>query len=171
MDKIKDIIKRMSSWLSYQKDKIKDTITGPVKRKTLRLIPMIVYFLLLIGLPLYIALAFFGKTEPPGLELAIVSAVIGGLLFSGGFPGIDSRNVKLAKKIRMVGLLYLVATIAFIFLALYLPLTQLKVEEIWVNWFVVIVFSISLLSYVITFAWATAALASILSEVWSDSEK
>lgn len=129
----------------------------------------IIYVLLAIGILAYIPLCYFEKEEPPGFELAIVSAIIGGLLFSGGFAGTASRYSELQGKVKRIGLLYLVATIGFIFLALFVPMAKLEIQGI-AYWTVFLVIVLSMLTSVLSFAWATAELVKLLPRLWSNSQ-
>ena len=148
---------------------LRKLINGINKRKEeiVRGLSFSIYMLLAIGILSYIPLAYFGTTEPPGFELAIVSAIIGGLLFSGRFSGMASEDAELVKKVRQIGILYLVATIAFVFLALFLQLAKVEFESIIANWTVILVNIVSMSVSVISFSWATAELAYIIPKLWS----
>ena len=130
----------------------------------------IIYMLLSIGIIAYIILYYVAKQEPPGFELATISGVIGGLLFSGAFAGRASQNSraqrKLQKEVKRTGILYLVAAIGFIFLALFWPMLKLEFTNIVAEWTVIIVIFLSLLVSIIPFAWATAELAALIPKLW-----
>ena len=126
----------------------------------------IIYALLCIGIIAYIVLYYFTKQEPPGFELATISGVIGGLLFSGAFISGTSQNSELQGEVKRTGILYLVATIGFIFLALFWPMLKLEFTNIVAKWTVIIVIFLSLLASITPFAWATAKLAALVPKLW-----
>ena len=127
----------------------------------------IIYTLLCVGIVAYIVLSYVAKQEPIGFELAIISSVIGGLLFSGAIAGTVSQNLELQKEVKRTGILYLVATIGFIFLALFWPMLKLEFTNIVAEWTVIIVIILSLLTSITPFAWATAKLATLIPKLWN----
>lgn len=126
----------------------------------------IIYALLYAGIMAYIVLYYVTKQEPPGFELATISGVIGGLLFSGAFIGGASQDSELQREVKRTGILYLVATIGFIFLALFLPMLEVEFTDMVAKWTVIIVVSLSLLASIIPFAWATAKLIALVPKLW-----
>jgi hypothetical protein len=126
----------------------------------------IIYVLLYGGIIAYIVLYYVAKQEPPGFELATISGVIGGLLFSGAFIGGASQTSELQREVKRTGILYLVATIGFIFLALFWPMLKLEFTNIVAKWTVIIVIFLSLIASITPFAWATAKLVTLVPKLW-----
>ena len=100
--------------------------------KIMRIIEGIIYGfsypILACGVAIYILQHFFGKTEPPSFELAIISAIIGGFALSSGFLEKVSSGLQLT--IRRIGTFYLGAAIAFVVFALVMPMAELETEGI-----------------------------------------
>jgi len=130
----------------------------------------VVSILLFVGLVLYIVLAYFGQADPPGFELAVVSSIFGGLLFSGAFLGGTSMSEETQREVRRIGILYLVATIGFIFLVLFLPMARIKPEPTGVAyWAIFIVVAFGMFGSALFFAFATGRLIRIIPQLWSGS--
>lgn len=130
----------------------------------------VVSILLFLGLIFYIVLAYFGKAEPPGFELAVVSSIFGGLLFSGAFIGRTSLKKEIQVEVRRIGILYLVATIGFIFLVLFLPMARIKPEPTGIAyWVIFIVVALGMFGSALLFALATGRLIRIIPQLWSGS--
>lgn len=121
---------------------------------------------LFVGICTYIALAYFGKSEPPGFELVVVSSIFGGLLISGGITGKASPNTTTQKNIKRTGILYLVATIGFVFLVLFLPMARLNLQGI-AYWVVFLILALSMFGSAWFFGIATAKLIKIVFDLWS----
>jgi len=120
----------------------------------------IVVMVLIIGLGIYIVHRYVEGGESPAFELAMISAVIGGLLFAGGFTGVTSTY---AKEVRRIGLSYLVATISFVFMGLYLPILKVPgMGEV----LACAVISLSLLAALLSFGWATVRLIMLIPVLW-----
>jgi len=120
------------------------------------------------GLVGYVALSIANFAERkafPAFELATISAVLGGFLFSSGFTGIAEQNVELKHRIRRIGLTYLISAISFIILTMFLALAQKDYPQAWVNGFVLVGNSIGLLGGIISFPWATAELVWIMPQL------
>jgi hypothetical protein len=128
----------------------------------------VVSVLLFLGLIFYIALAYFGKAEPPGFELAVVSSIFGGLLFSGAFIGKTSLSKEIQMEVRRIGILYLVATIGFIFLVLFLPMARIEPTGI-AYWVIFIIVALGMFGSALLFALATGRLIRIIPQLWSGS--
>ena len=120
---------------------------------------------LFIGICTYIALAYFGKSEPPGFELAVVSSIFGGLLLSGGLTDKPFLSAKMRKDIKQIGILYLVATIGFVFLVLFLPMARLDLQGI-TYWVVFLILAFSMFGAAWLFAVATARLIKLVPDLW-----
>jgi hypothetical protein len=127
--------------------------------KIMRIIEGIIYGfsypILACGVAIYILQHFFGKTEPPSFELAIISAIIGGFALSSGFLEKVSSGLQLT--IRRIGTFYLGAAIAFVVFALVMPMAKLETEGI-TYWVVFLATSISMLAAIGFFAYATGFL-------------
>lgn len=57
--------------------------------------------------------------EKVGFELATVSALLGGFILTGAF--VDSQNTERQTKLRRIGVVYLISTIAFVVFGLSVP--------------------------------------------------
>jgi uncharacterized membrane protein YjdF len=121
---------------------------------------------LFIGICTYIALAYFGKSEPPGFELAVVSSIFGGLLLSGGLTNKAVLSAKMRTDIKQIGILYLVATIGFVFLVLFLPIARLDLQGI-TYWVVFLILALSMFGSAWLFSIATAKLIKLVPALWS----
>jgi len=130
----------------------------------------VVSLLLFIGLLFYIVLAYFGKAEPPGFELTVVSSILGGLLFSGAFIGRTSLSEEAQVEVRRIGILYLAATIGFLFLVLFLPMGRTEPEPTGVAfWVIFVVVALGMFGSALLFALATGRLIRIIPQLWSGS--
>ena len=90
-------------------------------------------YLIVIGFTVaivaYILVTYFGKIgEPPGFELATVSALIGGFILTSAFFGKASSGLRL--KLRRIGVSFLVATLAFVVFAICFPLIDKLPQEL-----------------------------------------
>jgi hypothetical protein len=122
------------------------------------------------GLAGYVALSIANYAEKkafPAFELATISAVLGGFLFSSGFTGIAQQNVELMTKIRRIGLTYLISAISFIILTMFIALALKDYSQPWVNGFVLAGNFVSLLGGIISFPWATAELVWIMPQLFA----
>ncbi len=123
-----------------------------------------VWIFLFTGICTCIVLAYFGKSEPPGFELAVVSSIFGGLLLSGGLTGKTSLNTTMQKDIKQTGILYLVATIGFVFLVLFLPMARLNLQGI-AYWVVFLILALSMFGAAWLFGKATARLIKLVFDL------
>ena len=133
--------------------------------KTIAIIlaPLVSVFLI-AGVFVYIMLVYIGETEPPGFELALIPSILGGLLFSG--VGTASLPPQLQSQVKRIGILYLLATIGFILLILFLPAARLNLEGIaYCSVLSVLVFAIFESSFL--FGIATFRLIYLTPELWS----
>jgi len=70
----------------------------------------------------YILTSFGEPGEPVGFQLATISAVIGGLILAGGMLGRGQPHPDSQLRLRRIGTLYLVATLAFVVFGICHPL-------------------------------------------------
>jgi len=130
---------------------------------------------------LYIIITYFGeKKEPPSFELALISAVIGGLLLSSTFFSKASPDLQL--KVRRIGASYLVATLSFVFFIICLPLVGILPTEIalsFYNYNVALpinlkeitdwIVGISIVIGAFSFSIGTVLLAMVILRLWRKS--
>ncbi|OGN92221.1 MAG: hypothetical protein A2Z75_04395 [Chloroflexi bacterium RBG_13_50_10] len=126
-----------------------------------------IYFFMTIGISLYIILSYT-EGRVVGFELATISAVVGGLLLASGSIGKNSQLSILEGDIRRTGVLYLAATISFIFIGLFLPLLKIPGIGEWLGFAVV---TIVLVPALVFFGWATGDLVILLPQLWSYSRE
>lgn len=126
-----------------------------------------IYFFLAIGISLYIVLSYT-EGRVVGFELATISAIVGGLLLASGSISKDSRLSKFQGDIRRTGILYLAATISFVFIGLFLPLLKIPGIAEWLGFVVVTIVLVPSLCF---FGWATGDLVILLPQLWSNSGK
>ena len=134
-------------------------------RQLLIILAPIISTLLFLGLVAYIVMSYFGKTEPPGFELAVLSSIFGGLLFSGGFFSNTFPGTEIQREVRRVGIMYLLATIGFVFLVVFLPMTRPEPTGL-AYWVIFVVLAISMFGSAAVFAFATARLIRLIPQLW-----
>ena len=103
-----------------------------------------------------------GEYEP--FELAIVSALLGGFVLASGF--ISRPADKLATGLKRVGVLYLVATIAFVVFGLYITLDKIATAGDSLSKLTQVIVPGSLYIGVPAFTWATASLVTLTPQIW-----
>jgi hypothetical protein len=124
-----------------------------------------------LGLAGYIVLSianYATNSKIPTFELATVSAIIGGLLFSSGFTGIIRVRPEIQNRVRRISLLYLVATLSFVFLTLYLTLAQVNYSDELSKIIVLSANSVGILASLVSFSWANTELILLIPQLWID---
>jgi len=117
------------------------------------------YMIISVLVILYIA-RNLNETALPIFELAKISAILGGLVLAGGFFTTSPQELKF--KMRRIGALYLLATIAFVILGLALPIFAPLTEEMSYYLFFFILVIGSLIVSAVAFALATSGLTVLI---------
>ena len=121
--------------------------------------------LLTLAIVVYIITYYFGKAEPPGFELATISAIIGGLILASA--GLTSYVV-VQDRMKHTALFYLIATIAFVVFGLFFPIAD-KVENIPVYYEIVLyTTAVSIGIGALSFSLGTVWLASLIPKLWRE---
>ena len=121
--------------------------------------------LLTVAIVIYIITYYFGKAEPPGFELATISAIIGGLILASA--GLTSY-VYIQDRMKHTALFYLIATIAFVVFSLFFPIAD-KVQSIPIYCdFVLIITAVSIGIGALSFSLGTVWLASLIPKFWRE---
>jgi hypothetical protein len=111
----------------------------------------------------YIVKTNFGQGgEPVGFQLATISAVIGGLILTSGFLNRESSKPDLALSLRRIGVMYLVATLAFVVFGICFPLIDVSPYFAWVS-------VIGMVIGAFSFAVGSVLLAAKVPQLWSSS--
>jgi hypothetical protein len=111
----------------------------------------------------YIVKVGFGQGgEPVGFQLATISAVIGGLILTSGFLDREPSKPDLAMSLRRIGVMYLVATLAFVVFGICFPLIGVSSYFAWVS-------VIGMVIGAFTFAAGSVLLATKVPQLWSGS--
>ena len=111
----------------------------------------------------YIIETNFGKDgDPVGFQLATISAVIGGLVLASGFLNKGSSKPDLALSLRRIGVMYLVATLAFVVFGVCFPLIELACPFIYAS-------AIGMAVGALSFAMGSVLLAIKVPQLWSSS--
>ena len=120
---------------------------------------------LAIAIIVYIATYYFGKAEPPGFQLATISAIIGGfILASAGLSSYDAVR----DKMRRIAVFYLIATIAFVVFALFFPIMD-KFQNMPIYYdFVVKTTAVSIVIGAVSFSIGTVWLALLIPKFWRE---
>ena len=98
------------------------------------------------------------------LGLAQVMAIFSAFGWAGGFSGICPPEVR--KILRLVGLLYLMTSLAFCMMSMLSPLYGLSDEKDSAYITIVILISVACLMSIVTFAWGTLKLGSSIPYLW-----
>jgi len=121
--------------------------------------------LLTVAIIAYIITYYFGKSEPPGFELATISAIIGGLMLASA--GMASYAV-IQDRMQRTALFYLIATIAFVVFGLFFPIAdKLKNVPIYYN-FALITTAVSIGVGALSFSLGTVWLAFLIPKFWRE---
>jgi hypothetical protein len=113
----------------------------------------------------YIITYYFGKTEPPGFELATISAIIGGFILASA--GLASYAA-IQDRMRRTAFSYLIATVAFVVFALFFPVVdKLQNLPIYYN-FVLITIAVSMGIGAVSFSVGTVWLAFLIPHFWRE---
>ncbi|MBN2187545.1 MAG: hypothetical protein JW732_08910 [Dehalococcoidia bacterium] len=119
-----------------------------------------------VAIVLYIIKTNFGEGgEPVGLQLATISAVIGGLVLASGFLNKGSSKPdlpNLALRLRRIGIMYLVATLAFVVFGICFPLIEESSPFIHAS-------AIGMVVGALSFAMGSVLLAMEVPRLWSSS--
>lgn len=111
----------------------------------------------------YIVKTSFGQGgEPVGFQLATISAVIGGLILTSGFLDREPSKPDLAMSLRRIGVMYLVATLAFVVLGICFPLINVSPYFVWMS-------GIGMVVGAFSFAIGSVLLAAKVPQLWSSS--
>jgi hypothetical protein len=111
----------------------------------------------------YIIATNFGKDgDPVGFQLATISAVIGGLVLASGFLNKGSSKPDLALSLRRIGVMYLVATLAFVVFGICFPLIEVARPFIYAS-------AIGMVVGALSFAMGSVLLAIKVPQLWSSS--
>jgi hypothetical protein len=105
---------------------------------------------------------FVEEGESVGFQLATISAVIGGLVLTSGFLDRESSKPDLALSLRRVGVVYLIATLAFVVFGVCFPLID-------VSFYFVLVSLIGMVIGAFCFAAGSVLLAMKVPQLWSSS--
>lgn len=101
---------------------MKNLLINTLKRITIGLSYLVV-ILFMIAIILYIIESDFGKSgEPVGFQLAIISSILGGFILTSAFFDRASSGPSLRLELRRIGVLYLIATIAFVVYGICFPI-------------------------------------------------
>ena len=120
---------------------------------------------LAIAIIVYIVTYYFGRAEPPGFELATISAIIGGFIHASA--GLASY-AEVQDKMKRTALFYLIATIAFVVFALFFP-TMDKLQNMPIYYdFVVKTTAVSICVGAVSFAIGTVLLALLIPKFWRE---
>lgn len=126
------------------------------------------YPILAAGVTFYFIQYVARLKEPPSFELAIISTVIGGFALSSGF--LRQASPGLQRKIRGIGSFYLGAAVAFIVVALVMPMLNVAQPGTFTYYIVLPASLVSMGAAMLFFAGATgqliAELPKILQEFW-----
>ena len=121
--------------------------------------------LLTLAIVVYIITYYFGKAEPPGFELATISAIIGGLILASAGLALYAQ---VQDRMKRTALFYLIATIAFVVFSLFFPIAD-KVENIPVYYEIVLyTTAVSIGIGALSFSLGTAWLASLIPKFWRE---
>ena len=121
--------------------------------------------LLTVAIVIYIITYYFGKAEPPGFELATISAIIGGLILASA--GLSSYAV-VQDRMKRTASFYLIATIAFVVFGLFFPIAD-KVQSVPVYYnFVLTITAVSIGIGAISFSLGTVWLAFLIPKFWRE---
>ena len=117
-----------------------------------------------VAIVLYIIETEFGTNgEPVGFQLATITAVIGGFILASAFVGKEPQNSELQLKLRRIGILYLMDTVAFVVFGICFPIIEVSCWFIWVS-------AISMCVGALLFATGTVLLALQLLQLWSRAD-
>jgi hypothetical protein len=123
----------------------------------------VVVVLFAIAIVGYIVKVGFVQTgEPVGFQLATISAVIGGLILTSGFLDREPSKPDLAMSLRRVGVMYLVATLAFVVFGICFTLIGVSSYFMWVSLIGMVIGAFS-------FAIGSVLLAAKVPQLWSHS--
>ena len=125
----------------------------------------IVVVVLTLAIVVYIITYYFGKAEPPGFELATVSAIIGGLILASA--GLTSYAV-VQRRMKRTALFYLIATIAFVVFGLFFPIMD-QFRSIPLYYQVIIYITASSIGIgALSFSLGTVGLALLIPHLWRE---
>jgi membrane associated rhomboid family serine protease len=119
--------------------------------------------LLTVAIIVYIITYYFGKAEPPGFELATISAIIGGLILASA--GLASY-AEAQDRMKRTALFYLIATIAFVVFGLFFPIAD-KFQNVPIYYdFILKITAISIGIGAVSFSIGTVWLAFLIPKLW-----
>ena len=85
--------------------------------------------------------------------------------WAGGFSRIGPPEVR--KTLRLVGLLYLLTSLAFCTMSMLSPLYGLSDEKDAGYWTIIVLIPVMCLMSIVTFAWGTLKLGSSMHHLWN----
>jgi len=144
------LFKGIKKTIKQVADKLRELISKSILDATLSIVVYLFGLVTFLGIPLYIIARYQDPNFPP-FELATVSALLGGFTLTGGFSNACPEDLRL--RLRTIGALYLIATIAFILFGLYQPVDKmLKGKELAQFLGVIIPLSVYLGAFALTLA-------------------
>ena len=121
--------------------------------------------LLTLAFVVYIITYYFGRAEPPGFELATISAIIGGLILASA--GLTSYAV-IQERMKRTAVFYLIATIAFVVFGLFFPIAD-KLQNVPIYYdFVLKITAVSIGIGAMSFSLGTVWLAFLIPKFWRE---
>ena len=121
--------------------------------------------LLTLAIVVYIITYYFGKAEPPGFELATISAIIGGLILASAGLALYAQ---VQDRMKRTALFYLIATIAFVVFSLFFPIAD-KVQSVPIYYdFVLKITAVSIGIGALSFSLGTVWLAFLIPKFWRE---
>ena len=124
-----------------------------------------IVILLTVAIIVYVITYYFGRAEPPGFELATISAIIGGFtLASAGL----SSYATVQDRMKRTALFYLIATIAFVVFGLFFPIAD-KLQNVPIYYEIVLYATvISIGIGALSFSLGTVWLAFLIPKFWRE---
>lgn len=109
---------------------------------------MALFVVILLGLAGYLVAQYNSSNFQP-FDLATVVGLLGGFSFTIAFS--DKCPDALRKNLRLVGALYLLATISFVVLGLFIPVDKLRIEALtgWLTWIIPLSFYLGAVPFAI----------------------
>lgn len=130
-------------------------------RKLVYVLAYLVAVLFAAAILAYIIQTNFGKDGAPmGFQLATISAVIGGLVLTSGFLNRGSSKPDLALSLRRIGVIYLMATLAFVVFGICFPLIGVACPFVYAS-------AIGMAVGALCFAMGSVLLAIKIPQLWS----
>ncbi len=121
--------------------------------------------LLTLAIVVYIIAYYFGKAEPPGFELATISAIIGGFILTSA--GLTSYAV-IQDRMKRTALFYLIGTIAFVVFGLFFPIVD-TVQNIPIYYEIVLyTTAVSIGIGALSFSLGTVWLTFLIPKLWKE---